>query len=132
MKARRHRKGLVIGPLEHLHEPLAPRSVFLRRLAVSIVFGLLFVALALAIGILGYHVSGGLGWLDSLFNASMILSGMGPVDNRAVVPHAEKLFASCYALFSGVAFLVIVGVMFAPLFHRVLHRFHLTTDEGNS
>jgi len=128
MKKRRP-KGLLA--LERLHEPLAPRTVFLRRLAGSIVFGILVVLGALAIGVVGYHVSGRLGWLDSLYNASMILSGMGPVDTRPVVPAAEKWFASFYALFSGVAFLVIVGVMFAPLFHRVLHRFHLTT-EGDS
>lgn len=108
---------------------LLPRVRFLRHLARSVAFGLLFVAIALGIGVVGYHVSGRLPWLDSLYNASMILSGMGPVDGRPVIPDAEKWFASFYALFSGVAFLVIVGVMFAPLFHRVLHRFHLMAYE---
>jgi hypothetical protein len=122
------RKGW-LGRLETQHEPLAPRRVFVRRLARSIVFGSGFVALALSLGVLGYHFTGGLPWLDSLYNAAMILSGMGPVDDRPLIPAAEKWFASFYALFSGVAFLVIVGVMFAPLFHRVLHRFHLTADE---
>jgi hypothetical protein len=108
---------------------LIPRERFLRHLAQSLSFGVLFVALALAIGVIGYHVSGGLSWLDSLFNASMILSGMGPVDDRLKIPDAEKWFASFYALFSGVTFLVIVGVMFAPLFHRILHKFHLMAYE---
>lgn len=115
--------------LETRYEPLAPRPVFLRRLARSVVFGLLFVTGALAIGVVGYHVAGGLSWLDSFYNASMILGGMGPVDGRPVIPPAEKVFASVYALFAGVAFLVIVGVMFAPLFHRALHRFHLMAVE---
>lgn len=115
--------------MEDRGEPLAPRRRYLRRLARSILFGLAVVAVALAIGVVGYHLTGRLGWLDSLYNASMILSGMGPVDDRAVIPAAEKWFASFYALFSGVAFLVIVGVMFAPMFHRFLHRFHLI-EEG--
>lgn len=108
---------------------LLPRERFLRHLAESLAFGVLFVTLALALGVIGYHVSGGLSWLDSLYNASMILSGMGPVDDRLSIPDAEKWFASFYALFSGVTFLVIVGVMFAPLFHRILHKFHLMAYE---
>ncbi len=117
---------------ETRNEPLAPRPVFYRRLARSVLFGLLFVGLAMLVGMIGYHVTGGLGWLDSFYNAAMILGGMGPVDGRPVIPDAEKLFASLYALFSGVAFLVIVGVMFAPLFHRALHRFHLVADDDGS
>jgi multisubunit Na+/H+ antiporter MnhB subunit len=115
--------------LERKHEPLAPYPKFLRRLGRSILFGLCVVAVALLLGVLGYRWSGGLSWLDSLYNASMILGGMGPVDNRPVIPDAEKWFASAYALFAGVAFLVIVGVMFAPIFHRFLHHFHLAADE---
>ena len=114
---------------EHRREPVLPIGRFVRRLVGNILFGLAVVAVALAIGVVGYHVTGGLGWLDSLYNASMILSGMGPVDNRATIPDAEKWFASVYAIFSGVAFLVIVGVMFAPLFHRFLHHFHLVEKE---
>lgn len=127
---RRKRGGVWLDELERKHEPLVPAPRFFRRLLRSILFGLVFVALALGIGVVGYHFSGGLGWLDSLYNASMILSGMGPVDSRPAVPDAEKWFASMYALFSGVAFLVIVGVMFAPLFHRFLHHFHFVQDES--
>ena len=122
------RRGFILG-FERKHEPVLPVAHFVRRLARNILFGMVVVALALAIGVVGYHITGGLSWLDSLYNASMILSGMGPVDNRAVIPDAEKWFASVYAIFSGVAFLVIVGVMFAPLFHRFLHHFHLVEEE---
>jgi hypothetical protein len=79
--------------------------------------------------VIGYHLSGGLGWLDSFYNASMILGGMGPVDSRPVIPSAEKWFASIYALFSGFAILIIAGVMFGPIFHRFIHRFHLDLPE---
>ncbi len=78
---------------------------------------------SLGLGVLGYHLLGGLSWLDALVNASMILTGMGPVNVVATV--AGKLFASFYALFSGVAFLTIVAVLLAPVVHRFLHRFHL-------
>ncbi len=78
---------------------------------------------SLALGVLGYHLIAGLSWLDALLNASMILTGMGPVNEIATA--AGKLFASFYALFSGVAFLTIVAVLLAPAVHRFLHRFHL-------
>lgn len=78
---------------------------------------------SLALGVLGYHALAGLSWLDALVNASMILTGMGPVNEMTTV--GAKLFASFYALFSGVAFLTIVAVLLAPAVHRFLHRFHL-------
>ena len=78
---------------------------------------------SLALGMLGYHFLARLTWLDALVNASMILTGMGPVDQMTTV--GAKLFASFYALFSGVAFLTIVAVLLAPAVHRFLHRFHL-------
>ena len=85
------------------------------------------IAVALMIGVVGYHVFGGLGWLDSLLNASMILTGMGPVDHLG--SDAGKWFASAYALFSGIVFLSSVGVLMAPLVHRFLHRFHLELED---
>jgi len=118
-----------LGRFERKKDPIAPVGTLLWRLLGSLGLGLLCVALALGIGVIGYHVTGGLGWLDALYNASMILSGMGPVDDRASVPEAEKWFASFYALFSGVAFLGIVGVIFAPLFHRFIHHFHVMQDD---
>jgi len=79
--------------------------------------------LSLGIGVLGYHGFEGLSWLDALLNASMILGGMGPVD--PVRSDGGKLFASCYALYSGLIVLVIAGVLGAPVIHRFLHHFHL-------
>ncbi len=120
----------VLISYEHKQEPLAPTRVFAGRLARSVALGLAVVALALAIGVVGYRVFGGLSWLDSIYNASMILGGMGPVDARPVIPDAEKWFASVYALFSGFAILIIAGVMFGPIFHRFIHRFHADVPEG--
>jgi hypothetical protein len=102
---------------------LLPWPRFFRRVAMSalLAFGIVFVALL--VGIMGYHSIASLGWIDALLNASMILTGMGPVDPMKT--DAAKLFASAYALFSGVVFLSAVGVVLAPIFHRVLHKFHL-------
>ena len=118
-----------LSRLEHRREPVAPMPVFAGRLLRSFALGLAVVAVALAIGVIGYRFAGGLSWLDSLYNASMILGGMGPVDPRPVIPDAEKWFASIYALFSGFAILIIAGVMFGPIFHRFIHRFHLDVSE---
>lgn len=115
---------------EGKHEPMAPGHVFARRVLRSVTIGFAVVLVSLAIGVVGYRVSGGLSWLDSLYNASMILGGMGPVDPRPEIPVAEKWFASAYALFSGFAILIIAGVMFGPIFHRFLHRFHADVPEG--
>ncbi len=90
--------------------------------------GMLFLlGLALGIGVVGYHRWGGLGWLEALENASMILGGMGPVDRMETT--AGKLFASAYALFSGVVLLTSAGIVIAPLAHHLLHRLHLE-DSG--
>ena len=122
--------GDLIMRFEHRHEPLLPKHLFLHRLSRHALIAVAIVGTSLAIGVVGYRWSGHLSWLDSLYNASMILGGMGPVDDRGLgIPPAEKWFASAYALFAGMALLVIVGVMFAPLFHRFLHHFHLVEDE---
>lgn len=84
---------------------------------------LTLVSVSLAIGVGGYHYLGGLGWVDSLLNASMILGGMGPVD--LLQTREAKLFAAFYALFSGIVFLGVAGIMLAPVAHRVLHYLHL-------
>lgn len=84
---------------------------------------LALVAVSLGIGVAGYHYLGGLDWVDSLLNASMILGGMGPVDVLKSRP--AKLFAAFYALFSGIVFLGVAGIMLAPIAHRVLHYLHL-------
>lgn len=97
-------------------------SRFKQNLARQAFIAIGLLAIALSIGICGYHYFEHLSLLDSLLNASMILGGMGPVN--PVVTDGGKLFASFYALFSGVIFLVITGIMFGPIAHRVLHRFH--------
>ena len=111
---------------EHRSQPLLPRPAFLRRVLSHTAVAAGVILGSLLIGILGYHFLNGLSWVDSLVNASMILGGMGPVNplnNRAA-----KVFASFYALYSGMVFLVAAGLIFAPVFHRLLHRFHLETE----
>jgi len=95
----------------------------MRRVARHLLLGLLLIGIALGMGVLGYHYIGGLSWIDSLLNASMILGGMGPVDQ--LQSSAAKLFASFYALFSGLAFIGIASLLLAPFAHRLLHRFHI-------
>jgi hypothetical protein len=113
---------------EHRNAPLLPRPLFFRRAALSAGIGFGLLAAALFAGMLGYHITEHLSWLDSFVNASMILGGMGPV--APMETNAGKLFAGCYALFSGLAFISIVGVILAPFIHRVFHRFHLTDDSA--
>lgn len=112
---------------ERRHEPLAPREEFLRRLARQIGFALLLFVGSLFIGIAGYHYLVGLGWVDSLLNASMILGGMGPVD--PVQGSGGKIFAALYALYSGLVVLAVAGLIFAPIFHRFLHHFHIEVED---
>ncbi len=102
---------------------------FLPRLLRHIGASLLLIGVSLGLGVVGYRYFLDLPWLDALLNASMILTGMGPVDKAESV--AAKLFASAYALFSGVAFVTGAGIGFAPVAHRLLHRFHLG-EEGES
>ena len=113
---------------EHHTLPLLSRRAFLLRMARFAGLSLALILGALALGVLGYHLLESLPWLDALVNASMILGGMGPVDALHTV--AGKLFASFYALFSGLLILAAAGVLFAPLFHRFLHRFHLDLDKS--
>ena len=114
---------------EHRRQPLLPKHVFYKRVLRSIGIALLVVFGSLLIGVCGYHFLEGLSWLDSLLNASMILGGMGPVNELRTT--AGKLFASFYALFSGIAILTIVGVIFAPVYHRFLHKFHMEIEPDN-
>ena len=104
-------------------KPLLSRALFLRRVARHLLVVLIAVAIALGIGVCGYHLTAGLSWIDSLLNASMILGGMGPVDTLTT-SHA-KLFASFYALFSGLVFISVASVLAAPFLHRLIHKFHL-------
>jgi hypothetical protein len=115
---------------EHHTDPLASSSEFRQRLMRFGSFATGIILLSLGIGILGYHYIVHLPWVDSLLNAAMLLGGMGPVDTIDLDTTPEKLFASFYALFSGVVFLVAVGVIATPIFHRFLHRFHLEIEDN--
>src|SRR5262245_26592040 len=108
---------------EHRRQALLPRHLFFRRLGRFILASALLIGVSWLIGILGYHFLENLGWVDSILNAAMILGGMGPVSELKT--DAGKLFASFYALFSGVVFLLSLGLIVTPIAHRLLHRFHL-------
>lgn len=112
---------------ERKHEKVAPLSVFVRRMAASVLLAGLLVATALSLGISGYHWIAGFGWVDSLLEASMILGGMGPVNQ--LTTKGAKLFASGYALFSGLMFIVVLGIVLAPVTHRLLHKFHIDEED---
>jgi hypothetical protein len=111
---------------EHRSEPLLPRAAFLKRLARSIFAAFLMGAFALAIGMAGYAYFEHMALVDSFVNASMILSGMGPVGTLQT--DGGKIFAGCYALFSGLLLITIVATILAPIFHRFIHQFHLDKD----
>lgn len=100
---------------------------FATALARNIVAALIILIFSLGIGIIGYMYFFNLHWIDALYNASMILTGMGPVDKP--INSAGKIFASVYAVYSGVAFLTSIAVIFAPVFHRFLHKFRLDIEE---
>jgi len=112
---------------EHQKQPLLSRAEFRKRVGRHGLVALGVLVFGLGIGVLGYHWLAHLSWIDSLLNASMILGGMGPVDS--LKSDAAKIFASCYALFSGLAFIGIVSVLLAPFVHRMLHRIHAEERE---
>ena len=114
---------------EHHKQPLASQPDFARRI---LRFGLLaagIILVSLGIGVVGYHYIVHLSWIDSLLNAAMLLGGMGPVAVKQLDTTPEKVFASFYALFSGMVFLVAIGVLATPIFHRFLHYFHLEIED---
>ena len=114
---------------EHRSEPLLPLGRFIRRQIYHVLIGLGIIGLSLGLGVTGYHFEN-LSWIDALLNASMILGGMGPVD--PIRTAGGKIFASFYALYSGIIFLVVVGIMVAPIMHRLLHRLHLTETKSKA
>jgi putative effector of murein hydrolase len=111
---------------EHRMQPLLSRKAFAQRMILSVFAALGLVALALLIGMFGYRYAAGLPWIDALLNAAMILTGMGPVD--PMHDTSAKLFASAYAIFSGVTFPTVIAILLAPVVHRFLHRLHLETE----
>jgi hypothetical protein len=108
---------------EHRTDRLLTRAQFARRVIGHFGYSVLACVIALGAGVLGYHVIAGLGWIDSLLNASMILGGMGPVDSLQT--SGAKVFASFYALFSGLVFIGVLGLLLAPFIHRVMHKLHM-------
>jgi len=103
-------------------------TVYLQRIAGAIAIAIGLMLVALSVGIAGYHLIAGFNFVDSLLEASMILGGMGPV--RELPNDSAKIFASIYALFSGVIFIALIGIILAPVAHRVLHKFHLDENDG--
>jgi len=112
---------------EHHTKPLLPRRVYYQRLARHAFMGVMVILVSLGIGMVGYHHLEKLPWIDAFLNSAMILSGMGPV--ATMQTDAGKLFAGCFALYSGIALITVLGIIFAPVIHRFLHKFHLE-DEG--
>lgn len=111
---------------ENKREPLASKTRFYRRVVKNLVFAFSVLVICLLIGVLGYHYTADIEWLDAFHNASMILSGMGPVVEIKTV--GGKWFSSFYAIFSGVAFITNIGIVLTPLAHRFFHILHLEED----
>jgi hypothetical protein len=118
--------GYHLFSFEGYKDPLASTSVFYRRLVVNGLTAGALVLASLFVGMIGYHGLAGLAWIDAFQNAAMILSGMGPVDE--LHDNGAKLFAGCYAIYSGLALIATAGVTIAPILHRFLHRFHLEDE----
>src|ERR1700720_3981500 len=115
---------------ERRYQPLLSRREFVWRYVRWITVALIILTVSLAAGVCGYHFLEGIPWIDSLMNASMILGGMGPVDTLKT--SAGKIFASFYALYSGLALISIAGLMLTPVVHRFFHKFHLEADEDKA
>ena len=111
---------------EHRSDPLLPGPRFFRRVVGFLGLSAAVIGVALGVGVLGYHFLGGLPWIDALVNASMILGGMGPVD--PIKSPAGKLFASAYALFSGLLFIGAASLVLTPFVHRIMHTLHVEED----
>lgn len=114
---------------EHGSEPVLSPAAFSARMRGHLLIAGAILGAALLPGVAGYHLLEHMSWVDALLNASMILGGMGPVDTLHTV--AGKLFASFYAIFSGVVFIAVAGIIIAPLAHRILHRLHVESPRGD-
>ncbi|MDR3478280.1 MAG: hypothetical protein P4M14_09650 [Gammaproteobacteria bacterium] len=109
--------------------PLPPRSKLFLHLAKSFFIGVLAIIIALGVGMAGYHHFEAMSWVDAFLNASMILSGMGPIGNLQSA--GGKIFAGFYALFSGLTFILIIGVIMAPIVRYFFHKFHLDIENND-
>jgi len=115
---------------EHRKQKVIPFHHFVIRMGRYLLFALFLIFISLSIGILGYHFLGNIGWIDSFHMSSMILTGMGPVSE--MTSPAAKIFSSFYALYSGVAFLSITAVFFAPIIHRILHILQVEVEDDDT
>jgi hypothetical protein len=115
---------------EHKKQPLASKETYFNRVRKNIFFAAGIILVSLTIGIIGYKITvPEFDWYDSLLNASMILSGMGPIiDPHINLTKTAKVFASMYALFSGVTFISTIGIVLSPVVHRFFHKLHLEED----
>lgn len=113
---------------EHRHTPILPPGAFLLRLLRHSAWVAGLLGLSLYAGMLGFHAIEGMSWIDAFLNASMLLGGMGPVFDKPL-SDAGKIFAGCYALYAGLAFIAVAGILLAPVVHRVLHRLHWEEPE---
>lgn len=111
---------------EKRHHKLLPKHLFFRRVVKNSFIAFLIIAFSLFVGTLGYHLTAGFSWIDALYNAAMILTSMGPPDT--ISTDTAKIFATCYALFSGIAFITTITMFLAPFVHRFLHKFHLDDE----
>lgn len=115
---------------ENMSEPLLPVHKFVGRLLANFTVAAVLIAGSLGIGILGYQYFEHMDAIDAFLNASMILSGMGPMG--AMHSAAGKIFAGCYALFAGIVVLAASAILLAPVAHRIFHAFHLADDDDDS
>jgi len=113
--------------LENRRQKVPPLTHFLFRMSVYGLFALSLIIFSLLIGTFGYYHFAQLNWIDSFYMSCMILTGMGPIIE--MTSSAAKIFSSFYALYSGIAFLSITAVFFAPIIHRLLHILHVEPDE---
>ena len=120
-------RGLGIFRFERRGQPVAPRRKFLLRMAIAIGLWIVLTIVGLAIGIAGYAAFEGMTFVDAYVNAAMILSGMGPVGELKTT--SGKVFAGSYAILSGLIIVIATGFVLAPIFHRILHRFHVETTK---
>jgi hypothetical protein len=117
----------LLPEFEHRAQPVISPHQFIIRLAHSGIIALVLVAISLFMGMVGYHILEGLSWIDAFLNASMLLGGMGPVNTP--VTFDGKLFAGLYALYCGLAVILVAGLILAPIAHRILHRFHMESRD---
>jgi hypothetical protein len=113
--------------LERLNEEVVPFDHFIIRLGQYALFSLTLIVISVFIGLTGYRIFADMNWVDSFHMSCMILTGMGPV--MEMKTDTAKIFSSFYALYSGVAFLSIVGVFLTPIIHRLLHILHIERDD---